>query len=267
MFDTFILPVIIFAVIGVLAGILLTVASKIFEVKVDERIESISDALPQANCGACGFAGCSDYADAVVNKGAASNMCKPGGIPVAEKIAEIMGVNALSVTPEVAVVHCNGNCNATSKKFEYDGVKSCAAANRFYSGDGLCTYGCIGLGDCADVCSENAISIKNGIACIDKSKCVACGKCVKACPNSLISIRPVTKHIDVKCSSADNGKMTKAFCKNGCIGCKICEKKCINDAIRVIDFHAVIDYSKCTGCGICFEACPIGAIDNCEPIK
>lgn len=264
MFETFILPIIIFAVIGVLAGILLTVASKVFEVKVDERIEKISDALPQANCGACGFAGCADYADAVVSKGAATNMCKPGGSPVAEKIAAVMGVEAASITPEAAVIHCQGNCNATSKKYEFDGVKSCVAVNRFYSGDGFCSYGCIGLGDCAEVCSENAISIKNGIACIDKSKCIACGKCVKTCPNSLISIHPIKNHIDVKCSSKDNGKMTKTFCKNGCIGCKICEKKCENDAIHVVDFHAVIDYSKCTGCGVCLEACPTGAIASCE---
>lgn len=265
MFNTFILPIIIFAVIGVIAGILLTVASKVFEVKVDERIDNISEALPQANCGACGFAGCGDYANAIVNKGAAANLCKPGGMPVAEKIAEIMGTKAEAVIPEVAVLHCNGNCNVTTKKFDFEGIKSCAAAKRFYSGNGLCSYGCIGLGDCVNVCDENGISIKDGIAVINKSKCVACGKCVKTCPNGLISIRPVTKHIDVKCSSRDNGKITKQSCKNGCIGCKICEKKCLNDAIHVVDFHAIIDYSKCTSCGMCYDACPIGAIDNCEP--
>jgi electron transport complex, rnfABCDGE type, B subunit len=94
--------------------------------------------------------------------------------------------------------------------------------------------------------------------------CAACGKCVKVCPNGLISIKPVAKHIDVKCSSKDNGKATKQACSNGCIGCKICEKKCLSGAIRVVDFHAVIDYNKCTGCGTCYDACPTGAITNCE---
>lgn len=265
MFESYILPVLIFAVIGLIAGILLTVASKVFEVKVDERTEKINEALPQANCGSCGFAGCGDYAEAIVSKGAAVNLCKPGGMPAAEKIAEIMGTKADKIIPEIAVVHCSGNCNATSKKFSFDGISSCLAAKHFYGGDGLCNYGCIGLGDCISVCGEHAVSIKNGIASIDKSKCIACGKCAKICPNSLISLRPVTKHFDVLCSSADNGKNTKAVCKNGCIGCKMCEKKCLKGAIHVINSHAVIDYSKCIGCGRCFEACPIGAIDNCEP--
>ena len=240
-FETYVLPILIFAVLGLLAGVLLTVASKVFEVKVDERIEKISEVLPQANCGACGFAGCGDYATAIVEQGAATNLCKPGGMATAAQVSSIMGTEAEEMVPEVAVLHCNGDCNATQKKFDFNGVPSCQAAKRFYGGTGACSFGCL--------------------AC---ARCGACGKCVKVCPQHLISIRPVTKHIDVRCSSGENGKLTKLHCKNGCIGCKICEKKCISGAITVTDFHASIDYAKCTGCGVCYEACPVGAITNCE---
>ena len=119
MFETYFVPILIFAVLGLLAGVLLTAASKIFYVKTDERIEQISDALPQANCGACGFAGCSDYANAIVEKGAATNLCKPGGGEVSAKISEILGTEAMSVTPETAVVHCQGNCDAVKNKIYF----------------------------------------------------------------------------------------------------------------------------------------------------
>jgi Na+-translocating ferredoxin:NAD+ oxidoreductase RNF subunit RnfB len=260
---TYLIPALILGGCGILAGVLLTAASKIFFVKVDERIEKIGEALPQANCGACGYAGCADYAAAIVNNGAETNLCKPGGAASAEKIAGILGVSASEVVPTAAVVRCSGDCNATDTAFSFDGVQSCKAAKRFYGGNGKCKFGCIGLGDCMAVCSNDAIVIENGIASVIKAKCGSCGKCVKACPNSIISIRPLAKNIDVLCSSKDNGKLTKMSCKNGCIGCKICEKKCPSGAITVTDFHASIDYDKCTACGICMEACPVKVIHRC----
>ncbi|NLK70145.1 MAG: RnfABCDGE type electron transport complex subunit B [Clostridiales bacterium] len=262
--ETYVIPILIFSGIGLIAGILLHVASKTFEVKVDEKIEQINEALPQINCGACGYAGCADYANAVAENDVPANLCKPGGNETARKISQILGKDVVEIVPELAVVHCNGDCNATTKKFIFDGIQSCVAAKRFYNGDGVCTYGCLGLGDCVAVCEYGAISIKDSIAYINKSACVSCGKCVKACPNQLISLRPVSKHIDVACSSRDNGKITKLNCKNGCIGCKICEKKCLSDAIKVVDYCAEIDYEKCTVCGACYEACPTGAITNCS---
>ena len=263
MFETYILPIIIFLVLGLLAGILLTVASKVFYVKTDERIEQISDALPQANCGSCGYAGCSDYASAIINDNAPANLCKPGGTEVNQKISEILGVKADDMVQMTAVVHCNGDCEAVKSRFEYDGLSSCAAAKKLYGGSKTCSYGCIGLGDCAKVCDNNAIEIINGLAKVN-CKCIACEKCVKACPNGIISLKPMFKTATVKCSSKDNGKATKLSCSNGCIGCKICEKKCPNDAIHVIDFHAIIDYNKCTDCGECAKACPVKAIKKCE---
>lgn len=257
---TYLIPALILGGCGVLAGILLTVASKVFHVEVDERVEKISASLPQANCGACGFAGCADYADAIVNNGAATNLCRPGGADAAAKIAEVLGTAAADVIPMTAVVHCNGDCNATKPQFDFDGVQSCKAVKRFYAGNGMCKYGCIGLGDCAAVCEHDAIKIENGVARVIPALCAACGQCTTVCPNNLISIKPKSKTIDVLCSSAAAGKATKLACSNGCIGCKICEKKCQHGAIKVENNHASIDYEKCTGCGDCKAACPVKAI-------
>ena len=256
----YIIPAVILGGCGILAGVLLTVASKVFHVEVDERVEKIGNSLPQANCGACGFAGCADYADAIVNNNASTNLCRPGGADVAVKIAEIIGTSVADVVPMTAVVHCNGDCNATKPQFDFDGVQSCKAVKRFYNGNGMCKYGCIGLGDCFAVCEYDAIKIENNLAKVISVKCQACGKCTTVCPNHLISVKPKSKIIDVLCSSEANGKTTKLACSNGCIGCKICEKKCPNSAIKVENNHASIYYEKCTNCGVCKSACPVKAI-------
>lgn len=258
--SAYIIPALILGGCGILAGALLTAAAKVFHVEVDERIEKIGEALPQANCGACGFAGCADYAAAIVGKGAAADLCRPGGADAAAKIAAIMGTAPSEVVPMTAVVHCNGSCDATQKAFSFDGVQSCKAVKRFYGGDGMCKYGCIGLGDCVSVCGYGAINVVNGAARVTPALCASCGQCVSACPNGIISIKPLAKQVSVLCSSKDNGKNTKLNCKNGCIGCKLCEKKCPVGAITVKDFHAAIDYDKCTSCGACAEACPVSSV-------
>ncbi len=261
MFETYILPILIFLALGLIAGILLTVAGKFLAVKSDERLEELSESLPQINCGSCGYSGCNDYAAAVL-KGAPTNLCKPGGEEAAKKMSEIMGVACEDVVPEVAFVRCAGNCTVTTNKFEFEGAPTCKGANRFYNGSKTCTSGCLGFGDCVTICPEDAIQIQDGIAIIDENRCVGCGMCVKECPNNLIVIKPQTQRIDVCCSSTAIGKVTKNVCKTGCIGCKICEKNCPEEAIKVENNFATIDYSKCTQCGTCVEKCPTGAIVN-----
>lgn len=263
MFETIIIPALIFAGVGLLAGVLLTIFSKIFAVETDERFEPINDALPQANCGACGYAGCSDYANAVL-AGAEVNKCIPGGKKSADAIAEIMGVAAGEVESMVAFVRCDGSAGNTEAKYSFDGTQSCAAANRFYNGSEVCKFSCLGFGDCAKACPEDAITVKDRLARIDKAKCIGCGICSKVCPDHLIVIKPRKNHVDVACSSCAGGKETRSICKAGCIACKICEKKCPNDAIHVIDNVARIDYEKCTSCGICVAACPRKVIRDCN---
>ena len=260
MLNEYILPVTVFAATGLVSGVLLTAASKIFEVKTDERTEKISEILPQANCGSCGYAGCADYADAIISKGEKGNLCRPGGAETAKKISEITGSDAGEVTEAYAVVRCSGNCSATETKYDFAGIRSCASVKRYYAGNSTCSFGCAGYGDCAAVCEYNAISIKDSLAHIDPALCRGCGSCAAVCPNGLISVIPKSAAYAVLCSSCDNGKATKLACKNGCIGCKMCEKACEYGAVTVTDFHASIDQNKCTGCGACAEKCPVKVI-------
>lgn len=255
-----IIPIILFAVMGLLAGILLTAASAFFAVETDPRQEQITEALPGANCGGCGFAGCADYAEAVVKGTAEPNLCRPGGAEAAQKIGEILGKAVDISEPMVMTVHCSGDCKSAKALFDYAGMASCAAAKAFYGGNGQCSFGCLGLGDCARVCDENGICIQDGLARVISDRCIACGKCAAVCPNGLLSLRPKSNPVTVACSSGDNGKATKLACDKGCIGCKLCEKKCPEGAITVQNFHASIDYSKCTGCGTCAQGCPVKVI-------
>ncbi len=257
----YILPLLIFAALGLLAGILLTVISKVFAVKTDERLEAVQNALPQVNCGACGYSGCNDYADAIVNSGAAINKCNPGGEETANKLSEIMGKEAGNIEPVTAFVHCRGDCDAAPYKFEFNGTNSCVAANRFYNGSKQCVNGCLGFGDCLSVCTKGAIRICNGVAFIDEELCEGCGLCAKACPKGLISIRRKSQRTDVVCRSEAPAKITKKLCKNGCVGCKLCEKACPTGAMKVENNFAKIDYDKCANCGACAKACKLGVIN------
>ncbi|MPN07876.1 Electron transport complex subunit RsxB [bioreactor metagenome] len=128
-----------------------------------------------------------------------------------------------------------------------------------------CSYGCLGLGSCVKACPFNAISIVDGIAVVDQETCVACGNCVSACPKHLIELLPINKKVKVQCNSKDTGKVVVSNCSNGCIACKICEKSCNFDAIKVIDNLAVIDYDKCKNCGVCANKCPKHVITGAKP--
>ncbi len=264
MFGTYILPILIFAALGIIAGALLTLFSKVFEVKTDERFEQLSEALPQINCGACGFSGCNEYAKAILNNNEKTNLCNPGGDATSKKISEILGVEFSDVIEQVAFIHCSGACNVTSTKYNFEGTQSCVASNRFYNGSKVCTSGCLGFGDCLSVCPNNAIILKDGIAVVDNTRCVGCGLCVKACPNKLITMKPLTQIFDVACSSTEIGRVTKMECKVGCIGCKICKRECPSRAIKVDNYCATINYQKCTQCGKCAEVCPTGSIVKIE---
>lgn len=255
-----IIPVALVCVVGAVAGILLTIAAKIMYVPVDERITNCTDALPGANCGGCGFAGCSDYASAVVNDGAALTLCPVGGSGVAAKLGEIMGLAVGDVEGEYAIVRCQGYNDKTTKILEYKGVPSCQGVKSMYNGDGACQYGCLGMGDCVKACNFNAIGIVNGVAWVDRNNCVGCGACASACPTKIIDMVPQKNIVYVGCSSCDKGGATKKACQSGCIGCKKCEKACKFEAIKVENNHAVIDAHKCKNCGLCQKVCPTQAI-------
>lgn len=256
-----VIAVLVVAVIGLLCAVMLTVASKFMAVEVDERIPMVRECLPGANCGACGFAGCDGYAAALVeDPDLAVSLCVPGGATAAENIGKVLGREAGDVAKQVAEVRCSGTCEATSVKMDYKGLSSCAAAKLLFGGTGKCVYGCIGLGDCAQVCPVGAIHINGGLARVDTSVCIGCGLCAKTCPNHVIDIRPADAHMVVDCNSRQKGAGTRKSCSAGCIGCKLCEKNCHTGAITVTDNLASIDYAKCDGCGKCIEVCKAGCL-------
>lgn len=255
------IPALILLGLAVLCAVLLTVASVFFGVKENETEKAIRECLPGANCGACGFSGCDSYAKALASDPSVqTNLCIPGGDKTAAAVAEILGTEAQDVKEMVAFVACNGTCGAVDKKYDYRGQASCRTANMSYSGDRYCTFACLGYGDCALVCPENAISVESGVARVDFKKCIGCGICVRTCPNHIIQLLPDTARVAVECSNHDKGAVTRKFCDNGCIGCKKCEKTCQHGAITVTDNLARVDQSLCTGCGECAKVCPVGCI-------
>lgn len=248
--------------VGLVLAVLLALAAHFLNVKEDETVMRIREALPSVNCGACGYTGCDEYAKALAGGGVKTNLCIPGADAVAAEIANILGVDAEDVIEQFAYVHCNGNCEATSKKAVYEGIDSCLAASMFYAGPDTCRFGCTGLGDCARACPEDAICIEDGIARVDTRKCIGCGICVRTCPKGIIELAPQVIKTTVMCSSKDKGAVARKACKNACIGCKKCELTCPEGAIKVEDNLARIDYSKCSGCGKCAEVCPTKCIKN-----
>lgn len=255
------IAVLILTGIGLLAGVILAVASKFFAVPTDEKFEKIRACLPGANCGACGFAGCDGYAEAISKGQAEPNKCPVGGATAAAALSEVLGVE-IKTEKKVAFVRCQKAENANTD-YAYQGRMTCADAAALYGGPVSCKFACIGIGDCVAVCDYNAISIVNGVAKVDKNLCAACGKCAKVCPKGIIEIINCDKAAAVACMNTQKGAIARKNCANACIGCMKCVKTCEAGAITVENNLARIDAEKCTHCGKCVEACP----DKCIVLK
>jgi len=250
------------SIMGLLFGLGLAYASRIFRVDIDPNIDRILHALPGANCGACGMAGCENLAEAIVKGQAKITACAPGGQEVYNRIAEILGVNVEVKEKHIARVRCNGGKRAINK-YKYYGVQSCSGAILLNRGQKQCRFGCLGFGDCVKVCPFNAIKMdENYIPVVDAAKCTACSKCIEVCPKHIIALWNISNKVYVKCLSEDKGFIVKSICPVGCIGCKICEK--LSGGVFIVENNlARVDYSKAnssTPWNTCIEKCPTKCI-------
>lgn len=261
-----VISLIILGLIGCISAIVLYLASQKFKVEEDPRIDEVESVLPGANCGGCGKPGCRNFAVACVAADSLDNLyCPVGGSSIMTKVGEILGLAAVENDPLVAVVRCNGTCEHRPKTSHYDGARSCQIMHNLYAGETGCMYGCLGCGDCVEVCTFDAIHMnpETGLPEVDEEKCTSCGACVKACPKNIIELRkkgPKGRRIFVSCVNKDKGGIARKACAVACIGCSKCEKECAFDAITINNNLAYIDYDKCRLCRKCVVVCPTNAI-------
>lgn len=254
------------SLLGIILAIILYFVAKKFNVIEDPRIDEVEECLPGANCGGCGYPGCRGFAEACVKAETLDGIfCPAGGNDSMKSIAKVLGMTTSEKEPQIAVVRCNGSLEKRPKTNIFDGPTSCAIESSLYGGDTGCSYGCLGLGDCVEVCTFDAIYIdeESGLPLVSENKCTSCGACVKACPKGIIELRDKGKknrRIYVSCINKDKGAEAKKACSSACIGCGKCAKVCAFDAITIENFCAYIDFEKCKLCRKCAQECPTGAI-------
>ncbi len=257
------IPTLLLGGMGALFAAGLAYAGKKLAVPQDERIDQVRACLPGAGCGACGYTGCDSYAAAVVQEGAATNLCPVGGAAAAQQIAKIMGADASEAPVRmVATVLCRGDNDMCHSRFEYKGLQECRAAFLASGGAKACKYSCLGLGSCEKVCAFGAIHVENGLVHIDPDKCTGCKRCISVCPKNVIRLEPADLRSVLRCRALEKGRAVRDVCTAGCIACGKCERSCKFGAITLQDNLPVVDMEKCVGCMECVRVCPTGAMDG-----
>jgi electron transport complex protein RnfB len=246
--------------LGLAMAAMLVWASKAFYVPTDPLVDALMELMPGANCGACGYPGCADFAEHVVAGDVTPDGCTSCDAETFELIGELLGMDISAAEPMYPITLCQGGTNCKDR-YDYIGADTCRAAILLAGTKKACSYGCIGLGDCVRACMFDAIEIAdNGLPRIKKYNCKGCGACVIACPQDVLLVTKEHGPVYVVCSSHDKGKYVKEVCEFGCIGCGICKKNCPEGAIKLVKAVAVIDQEKCTQCGTCIDVCPRNAI-------
>jgi len=266
MSPTVLITIISLSLLALVAAVILYFVAQKFKIYEDPRIDEVQAVLPAANCGGCGFAGCRNFAEALVAADSFEGLnCPVGGAAVMDTAAGILGKTPVAVDPTVAILLCNGTPEFRPRTSVYDGAADCRIQHSLYIGETDCSYGCLGNGDCVRACKFDAMYMDpvTNLPVIIDDKCVSCGACVKSCPRKLIELRRKAKKdrkLFVACSNCDKGGLARRACKVACIACSKCFKVCEFGAIVIENNLAYIDATKCTFCRKCVTECPTGSI-------
>lgn len=256
----------VMGLIGLFFGLVLAISNKKFAVELNPLIHMVEEVLPKGQCGACGYAGCQAYAEAVVtDPNVSPNLCIPGKEPIAKRVSELTGKKAKETEPKIAYVKCNNPILTAPKKFEYSGIDDCVAMSLLHLGPKSCQYGCVGHGTCAKHCPFGAIDMsENGLPVINKNRCTGCGKCESVCPKKVIEIIPTNAKVNVVCNSKSRGPKAKQDCPVACIACGLCVKNCPHNAVKLVNNLPVFDTHVCTQVcteAVCMAKCPTRTIE------
>jgi len=250
------------AVLGTLLAALLALASKRLHVFEDPRIDQVEEMLPHANCGACGSAGCRPFAEQLVKGEADPGKCTVNAPEMSQAIANFLGVSLGKHEKRVARLACAGGSHVALMQGRYRGMQTCRAAALVSGGGKGCSWGCLGFGDCAEVCDFAAITMdRHGLPVVDEAKCTACEDCVEVCPKDLFSIHPISHRLWVACKNQEMGDEAEAQCEVICTACGRCAADAPEGLIEIRNNLAVVDYSKNSlASKVAIERCPTGAI-------
>lgn len=255
------ISIVLMLLCGVALGLIIGYAAKIFQVKTDSRIETVTEMLPGANCGACGRAGCADLARAIVEGKASPALCTACSSRMIKKIADFMGISVGDIERKVAVVLCGGGLSKTKTEVNYNGIRDCVSASLVAGGPKDCQYGCLGFASCARACPFNAIEMSDGLAVVHNDVCTGCGMCVETCPRKLIILVPAKAGAHIYCNSPEKGAVKKNFCSAACIACRKCVKSAAEGQISMEGFLARVNYSNPPDASVIEKAsCPTGCL-------
>jgi len=240
---------------------LLVFAYKKLKIKEDPRIDILEGLLPGANCGACGYPGCHQFANALLAKQSQPGECTVSDQSEKEKIAQFLGVSCINIEKSIARLACAGGDNVANWASQYQGIKRCNDASIVSGGGKACSWGCLGMGDCESACQFNAISMnQQGLPVVNESLCTACGDCVTICPKDLFSLHKKSHKLWVNCKNQQQGDNILNHCKVACTACGKCALDAENNSIKMENNLPAIDYTKTQVSNIAIQRCPTGAI-------
>ncbi|WP_260294875.1 RnfABCDGE type electron transport complex subunit B [Sedimenticola hydrogenitrophicus] len=250
------------AVLGSILASILVLANKRLFVYEDPRIDDVEDLLPRANCGACGSPGCRPFAEGLIDGTYEPAQCTVNAKETNELIASYLGVDLGAQEKRVARLACAGGSHVAFIRASYAGMSSCRAAALVSGGGKGCSWGCLGMGDCAVVCDFDAISMnKYGLPVVDEERCTACNDCVEVCPKDLFELHSVNEQLFVACKNLEKGEEAESQCEVICTACERCAVDSPEGLIDIRNNLAVVNYRKNDlASRVAIERCPTGAI-------